>query len=145
MSSICIAGFAFPFLLQTLLERYGSRWTLRIWAVAIFVFVGIAVLGLQPRLPVPKYPRGQRPRFIPPQMQFLKTSLFWLLVSTCPQCIYRDSNSLPRARPSARSCMLCLSTPSHFISPRSRRSSPRPSQLPSCSPCSIPQVSCVKS
>lgn len=37
-------------------------------------------MGMQPRLPVPKYQRGQRPRFIPPQMHFLKTSLFWLLV-----------------------------------------------------------------
>ncbi|EPT01090.1 hypothetical protein FOMPIDRAFT_1145477 [Fomitopsis schrenkii] len=74
-----LGGFVFPFLLQTLLERYGFRWTLRIWAVAMFVLVGIAILGLQPRLPVPKYPSGQRPRFIPPQMQFLTTSLFWLL------------------------------------------------------------------
>ncbi|TFY61513.1 hypothetical protein EVJ58_g4474 [Rhodofomes roseus] len=72
-------GFAFPFLLQALLERYGFRWTLRIWAIATFVIVGIAILGMQPRLPIPKYQRGKRPRFIPPQMHFLKSTLFWLL------------------------------------------------------------------
>jgi len=72
-------GFAFPFLLQALLERYGFRWTLRIWAVATLVIVGVAICGMQPRLPVPKFPRGQRPRFIPPQMYFLKSTLFWLL------------------------------------------------------------------
>ena len=73
-------GFAFPFLFQTLLERVGFRWTLRFWALAILVTIGFAIMGMQPRLPVPKYQRGQRPRFIPPQMHFLKTSLFWLLV-----------------------------------------------------------------
>ncbi|KZT69303.1 MFS general substrate transporter [Daedalea quercina L-15889] len=77
-----LGGFAFPFLLQALLDHYGFRWTLRIWAIVIFVTVGVAILGMQPRLPVPKYPRGQRPRFIPPQMNFLRSTLFWLL-SVC--------------------------------------------------------------
>ncbi|TFY61497.1 hypothetical protein EVJ58_g4473 [Rhodofomes roseus] len=77
-----LGGFVFPFLIQTLLERCGFRWTLRIWALAVLVTVGIAILGMKPRLPVPKYQGGQRPRFIPPQMHFLKSSLFWLL-SVC--------------------------------------------------------------
>ncbi|EPT01088.1 hypothetical protein FOMPIDRAFT_1049074 [Fomitopsis schrenkii] len=77
-----LGGFAFPFLFQTLLERVGFRWTLRVWALAILLTISFAILGMQPRLPIPKYQRGQRPRFIPPQMHFLKTSLFWLL-SAC--------------------------------------------------------------
>ncbi|KZT69305.1 MFS general substrate transporter [Daedalea quercina L-15889] len=77
-----LGGFAFPFLFQSLLENYGFRWTLRIWALAVLITIGFAVMGMQPRLPVPKYQRGQRPRFIPPQMHFLKSSLFWLL-SAC--------------------------------------------------------------
>ncbi|KZT07332.1 MFS general substrate transporter [Laetiporus sulphureus 93-53] len=90
-----VGGFAFPFLLQALLEKYGFRWTLRIWAIVTLVVVGVAILGFTPRLPVPKFQRGQRPRFIPPQMQFLKTPLFWAIsVTTVLQALSYFSVSL---------------------------------------------------
>ncbi|CCM02672.1 uncharacterized protein FIBRA_04777 [Fibroporia radiculosa] len=49
-----------------------------------------------PRLPVPRFQRGQsRPRFIPPQMHFIKTPLFWsLVVSTALQAMSFFSVSL---------------------------------------------------
>ncbi|OBZ77439.1 putative transporter ESBP6 [Grifola frondosa] len=59
-------------------ENVGLRWTLRVWAIGTSIVIGIALLGMRRRVPVPKYQPGmRRPRFIPPQMQFLKTPLFW--------------------------------------------------------------------
>ncbi|TBU44775.1 MFS general substrate transporter [Dichomitus squalens] len=73
-----VGGFVFPYILTALLDKVGLRWTLRIWAIVTTIFCGIALLGLRPRLPVPKYPHGsRRPRFIPPQLGFVKTPLFW--------------------------------------------------------------------
>lgn len=91
-----IGGFAFPFILEALLDAVGFRWTLRICAIAILVVAGLAALGLQPRLPVPTFQRGQRrPRFIPPQVQFIKTPLFWALgLSTALQALAYFSVSL---------------------------------------------------
>ncbi|KAI1788981.1 MFS general substrate transporter [Ganoderma leucocontextum] len=73
-----VGGFVFPFALTALLDKVGLRWTLRIWAIVTTIFCGIALLGLRPRLPVPKYSHGsRRPRFIPPQLGFVKNPLFW--------------------------------------------------------------------
>lgn len=67
-----------------LLDKVGFRWTLRIWAIGMAVVAGLALLGVKPRVPVPRYHRGQnRPRLIPVQMHFLKRPLFWTFVSTC--------------------------------------------------------------
>ena len=75
-------GFVFPFMLTALLEKVGLPWTLRIWAIATTICCGAALLGLRPRLPVPKYTMGQkRPRFIPPALGFTKNPLFWSVVS----------------------------------------------------------------
>ncbi|PCH36281.1 MFS general substrate transporter [Wolfiporia cocos MD-104 SS10] len=75
-----IGGFVFPYMLEGLLAGIGFRWTLRTWSAITLVFAGIALLGMKPRLPVPKFQRGQRrPRFIPPQLQFIKTPHFWAL------------------------------------------------------------------
>ncbi|KZT07333.1 MFS general substrate transporter [Laetiporus sulphureus 93-53] len=90
-----VGGFAFPFMLQTMLEKYGFRWTLRIWSFFTLVTVGVAVLGMTSRLPVPKFRRGQRPRFIPPQMHFLRTPMFWAFgITTALQALSYNSVSL---------------------------------------------------
>ncbi|PIL34071.1 MFS general substrate transporter [Ganoderma sinense ZZ0214-1] len=73
-----VGGFIFPFLLNAMLNNVGLRWTLRIWAIVSTVITAIAVLGIRPRLPVPKFTGGQeRPRFIPPQLDLLTSPLFW--------------------------------------------------------------------
>ncbi|KAH9951120.1 MFS general substrate transporter [Amylocystis lapponica] len=78
-----VGGFVFPFILNALLVHVGFRWTLRIWALAMLVVSGIALLGVGPRIPAPRFHRGhRRPRFIPPQMQFVKTPLFWSFSAT---------------------------------------------------------------
>ncbi|RPD56103.1 MFS general substrate transporter [Lentinus tigrinus ALCF2SS1-7] len=78
-----VGGFAFPFLLNTLLDKVGLRWTLRIWAIGTSFFSGIALLGMRSRFPTPKYGATQRrPKFIPPQLTFLKTGLFWSFAVT---------------------------------------------------------------
>ena len=69
-------------MVNALLDKVGFRWTLRIWAVGMAVVAGLAMLGVKPRVPIPKYHRGQkRPRFIPVQMQFLRRPVFWTFVS----------------------------------------------------------------
>ncbi|KAI0751441.1 MFS general substrate transporter [Daedaleopsis nitida] len=78
-----VGGFVFPYILTTLLEKVGLRWTLRIWAIVTTIFCGFALLGLRPRLPVPKYSSGRgRPRFIPPSLGFMRNPLFWSLSVT---------------------------------------------------------------
>lgn len=75
-------GFVFPFIVNGLLGRVGLPWTLRIWALIEIVVGGIALLGIKSRLPTPKFRKGQpRPRFIPPQVRFLKQPVFWTYVS----------------------------------------------------------------
>ncbi|KAI0676946.1 MFS general substrate transporter [Trametes maxima] len=71
-------GFVFPFVLNVLLDKVGLRWTLRIWAIGSTVCSGIALLGMRPRLPVPKFTGNHgRPRFIPPQLGFMRNPIFW--------------------------------------------------------------------
>ena len=65
-----------------MLDNIGLRWTLRIWAIGSTVIIGIALFGIRPRLPVPKFTGGrERPRFIPPQLGFMTSPLFWSVVS----------------------------------------------------------------
>lgn len=74
-------GFAFPLMVNALLGKVGFRWTLRIWSLGSAVLAGLAILGINHRTPAPKFRRGQRrPRFIPPQMHFLKRGVFWTFV-----------------------------------------------------------------
>ncbi|TCD66437.1 hypothetical protein EIP91_001373 [Steccherinum ochraceum] len=73
-----IGGFVFPFIVNGLLEAVQFRWTLRIWAAIMAVFGGLAIFGIRRRIPVTKYRPGQpRPQFIPRNMQFLKSPIFW--------------------------------------------------------------------
>ncbi|KAH9947007.1 major facilitator superfamily domain-containing protein [Amylocystis lapponica] len=75
-------GFLFPLLLDVMLEHIGVQWALRIWTLATTILSGIALLGVNPRLPVPRYTsEHRRPRVIPPQLDFLKSTLFWAFVA----------------------------------------------------------------
>ncbi len=75
-----LLGFAFPFMLNGLLDKLEFSWALRVWALFEFVVGGIALLGIKSRLPTPKFHGQRRPRFIPPSMEFLKRSVFWTYV-----------------------------------------------------------------
>ncbi|KAL7280779.1 hypothetical protein ACG7TL_005723 [Trametes sanguinea] len=78
-----VGGFVFPFVLNALLDKVGLRWTLRILAIGTTVCSIIAMFGIRSRFPVPKYNAHQRrPRFIPPQVSFLKNQLFWTFAIT---------------------------------------------------------------
>ncbi|EIW61883.1 MFS general substrate transporter [Trametes versicolor FP-101664 SS1] len=73
-----VGGFVFPFALTALLDKVGLQWTMRIWAIGSTVCSGIALLGMRPRLPVPKFTGNQRrPRFIPPHLGFMRNPIFW--------------------------------------------------------------------
>ncbi|KAI0788897.1 MFS general substrate transporter [Abortiporus biennis] len=85
-----VGGFAFPLMVNALLNRVGFRWTLRIWAIGMVVIAGLALLGIQHRVPVPKFRRGlaNRPRLIPQRMDFVKRSMFWIFsTSTALQAL----------------------------------------------------------
>ncbi|PTB63779.1 MFS general substrate transporter [Trichoderma citrinoviride] len=46
-----LGGFTIPLVLEALLDRYGFRVTLRIWAIALFAFTMPLVYFVKPRLP----------------------------------------------------------------------------------------------
>lgn len=46
-----VSGLVLPFILEALLERFGFRTTLRVYAVAIFIISGPGFLWLKPRIP----------------------------------------------------------------------------------------------
>lgn len=69
-----MAGLIIPFLLTALLEKYGFRTTLRIWAATILILSIPLLYFLRPRLPISAV--SQSPRY---GLGFLKTSTFWFL------------------------------------------------------------------
>lgn len=69
-----LAGLIIPFVLNALLENYGFRTTLRVWAVAHVLISAPLIYFLRPRLPgttAVQYPLYG--------LSFLWTSTFWLL------------------------------------------------------------------
>ncbi|KAI0788869.1 major facilitator superfamily domain-containing protein [Abortiporus biennis] len=71
-------GFVFPLVANALLERVGFRWTMRTLAALVLVFGGTSLLFVRPRVPLPKFPKGQRrPPFIPPKVSFVGRPVFW--------------------------------------------------------------------
>lgn len=133
-----LTGFVFPLMVNALLTRVGFRWTLRIWSFIMAAIVGLALLGVNHRVPVPKFHAGQiRPRWIPPQMHFLKRPVFWSFVSyryylCC--CVWTENLSCCRAR---RLCYKpSLTSPSPFTSPCSQHPFRRLFQLQSSCHCS---------
>ncbi|KAI0072297.1 MFS general substrate transporter [Panus rudis PR-1116 ss-1] len=78
-----IGGFLFPLFVNALLDKVGHRWTLRFIALLQGILGGIALLFIKPRIPPPKFKRGQRrPQLIPPHMQFFKRTHFWTFAAT---------------------------------------------------------------
>ncbi|TCD69780.1 hypothetical protein EIP91_006316 [Steccherinum ochraceum] len=78
-----VGGFVFPLVVEALLSRIGFRWTLRIWALLMAVVGGVAILGVRPRVPVPKFHAGHpRPAFFPANTQFHKRPVFWCFTLT---------------------------------------------------------------
>jgi MFS family permease len=57
-----------------LLEKYGFRTTLRVWAATVLILSSPLIYFLRPRLPIS--PISQSPRY---RLSFLKTSSFWIL------------------------------------------------------------------
>ncbi|KDQ61464.1 hypothetical protein JAAARDRAFT_30903 [Jaapia argillacea MUCL 33604] len=78
-----IGGFVFPLLMNALLRDVGFHWTLRIWAAAMAVISSLAMLGVQPRIPSPKFNRQQaRPPLIPSELTFFRSPLFWSFITS---------------------------------------------------------------
>jgi MFS family permease len=68
-----IAGTVLPFLLQWLLDSYGYRTTLRVWAVALAILASCCIYLIKPRLPI-----TTASSFRPVDVSFMKHSQFWI-------------------------------------------------------------------
>ncbi|PQE07642.1 hypothetical protein CJF30_00007369 [Rutstroemia sp. NJR-2017a BBW] len=73
--SVGTSGLIFPFLLSFLVDRYGFRNTLRIWAVALFLLCLPLIYYIKPRLP----PTKSKKPHVRPSYAFLKSPVFWFL------------------------------------------------------------------
>ena len=123
--SLRIIGFVFPLLLNALLTNIGLRWTLRIWAICTTVLCGIAMLGMRSRLPVPKYNAvHRRPKLLPGRVDFLRSTLFWSVVSPSISLAPKHVGLSLLDRLSLICFKGSLTFPFRYISPRSRRVSP---------------------
>lgn len=69
------SGLIFPFLLSFLVDRYGFRSTLRIWAVALLVLCLPLIFYIKPRL----QPTKSKKPHLRPSYTFLKSPIFWFL------------------------------------------------------------------
>lgn len=82
-----MAGLIIPFLLTSLLSKYGFRTTLRAWAITLVILATPLVYFIRPRLPIrPTSSTNQQwhlhPRNLlhfPRSLSFLRTSTFWVL------------------------------------------------------------------
>lgn len=68
------AGLIVPLVLNVLLEKYGFRTTLRVWAVALILLSSPLIVFLKPRLPTSRASQAPRQSF-----SFLNLSTFWVL------------------------------------------------------------------
>ncbi|KAK0116216.1 hypothetical protein ONS95_013243 [Cadophora gregata] len=68
-------GLIIPFVLNSLLQRWGFRTTLRIWGTALLILSSPLICFLRPRIPVSRNPTSQR--YV--GLGFLKSPSFWLL------------------------------------------------------------------
>ncbi|KAF2734855.1 putative MFS monocarboxylate transporter [Polyplosphaeria fusca] len=69
-----LGGVVIPILLQYLLNQYGFRTTLRVWAIVLFIATGPLMLFLKPRLPLTQSVRAR-----PWDLSFTKDRTFILL------------------------------------------------------------------
>ena len=72
MGGLC--GAALPPLFIVCLDAFGYRPTLIGWAVAVLIFVSLAILCIRPRTNVSVAPRPRMSDF-----NFLRSPLFWVL------------------------------------------------------------------
>ncbi|KAH9487292.1 MFS-type transporter asR1 [Psilocybe cubensis] len=77
-----LAGFAFPLIMGYLLKGVGFRWTLRIWALALGVTGGLAILGVNPRVPIRKstMPIPREP-WLPRDLSHFKSPLLYSMLA----------------------------------------------------------------
>lgn len=68
-----LAGFALPLVLQFLLDKYGFRTTLRVWAVTLFILIVPLIFFIKPRLP---YSAASHPS--PFKLGFMRSRVFLL-------------------------------------------------------------------
>lgn len=67
------SGVVFPFLMSSLLSKYGAKTTLQAWAIALVVITSPLLFFLKPRIPV----SGAVARR-PISWRFLKSEMFWM-------------------------------------------------------------------
>ncbi|KAL3422235.1 hypothetical protein PVAG01_06391 [Phlyctema vagabunda] len=73
-------GVIFPFLMSSLLNRFGPRVTLQAWAATLAIITTPLLFFLKPRIPVqPSSNRSPRPL----SWSFLKHSTFWMMELGC--------------------------------------------------------------
>ncbi|ESZ90147.1 putative MFS monocarboxylate transporter [Sclerotinia borealis F-4128] len=74
-SGVGTSGLIFPFLLSYLVDKYGFRCTLRIWAVILLLLCCPLIYYIKPRIPA-TYPSEPPSN---PSYTFLKSPIFWFL------------------------------------------------------------------
>lgn len=67
-------GVVFPFLMTSLLSKYGARTTLISWSVALFIICSPLLFFLKPRIPISRNTEAR-----PLDWRFLKYTTFWML------------------------------------------------------------------
>ncbi|KAF4987070.1 hypothetical protein FDECE_15624 [Fusarium decemcellulare] len=72
-----VSGAAIPFLIETLLERYGYQTTLRITAVALFILTGPVIPFLKGRLPPASHSSNPATDWA-----FFRSPLFWIYTTS---------------------------------------------------------------
>jgi len=69
-----LAGCVFPFIMSSLLSRFGPRTTLQAWAVSLVILTAPLLFALKPRIPI-SATTSRRPL----SWGFLKLTSFWML------------------------------------------------------------------
>ncbi|GJN89648.1 hypothetical protein Rhopal_002635-T1 [Rhodotorula paludigena] len=83
LSGIGFGGFAFPFILNALLEKVGFAWMCRVMALILAAVLSIANFLMKPRIPRPKPALGQRGPWIAIDLKFLYDPIFlWMSLAT---------------------------------------------------------------
>ncbi|PPQ69235.1 hypothetical protein CVT25_006952 [Psilocybe cyanescens] len=77
-----IGGFAFPLVMGYLLKGVGFRWTLRIWALALGVTCGLAILGVNPRITIRRSSMPfRREPWLPRDLSHFKNPLLYCMLA----------------------------------------------------------------
>ncbi|GAA6064424.1 hypothetical protein JCM10212_001199 [Sporobolomyces blumeae] len=76
-----LGGFAFPFLIGDLLDKYGFAWMCRTWACVTAVVFFASIIFLKPRVPLRK-PVGPRPKWFVVDWRTVNHPLMWTMAAT---------------------------------------------------------------